>query len=63
MLREEYEREMNTTLRVAVMLADERPREQIAGRLGLSRAEVDAAVGRLERVVHRIDRDDETGPG
>jgi hypothetical protein len=53
---------MNTTLKVAVLLADGLPREQISTRLGLTRYELEGAVARLERVSLQIERDDESMP-
>ena len=61
-LRDQAERDLVQDLRVAVMLADELPRERVADRLGLSRPEVEQSIARLERVVEAIRRDDETAP-
>jgi hypothetical protein len=61
-LREDFGREMNTTLRVAVMLADGLPREQVAARLGLSRPEVEEACARIDRICEKLTRDAESAP-
>jgi hypothetical protein len=61
-LRAEYEGEMNTTLRVAVMLADGLPGERVMVGLGVSPQEFRACLARLERVAEAIHRDDEAAP-
>jgi hypothetical protein len=58
----DLEREMNTALRVGVMLADGLPREHIATKLKLEPAEVRAAIARIERIAEKIDHDDEGVP-
>jgi hypothetical protein len=57
----DLERELLTALKVGVMLADGLPREQVAGKLGISQPELQAAMRRIEQVAERIDCDDETG--
>jgi hypothetical protein len=62
-VRQDLEREMNTTLRVAVMLADGFAREEIGRRLDLTPRQIDRVCERIERVADKIDRNDDVPAG
>ncbi len=56
-LREDFERELDLTLRVAVLLALELSRPAIAKVLGVTAGDVRAAIRRLREVAPGLDRD------